>query len=202
MRSYTIKVPQESHWPAIADMVAEAIPNAIVSSLSTAFGSLYYCNISQKQHSCSFVALDDSGKVVGVIIGTLDRNSVNKLPIKMKVKLLLLANLKLFSLTVLMWVIKGLVGKITSKDAPVTSTDAELLVIAVSTEYRRRKIAYELVEKMESFFKEKNLKMSYLIHTEKANVRANRFYSKIGAVLINTHLHHGREINEWHKSLA
>lgn len=202
MRSYTIKVPQESYWPAISDLIAEAIPNAIVSSFSTAFGSLYYCNISQKQHSCCFVALDNSGKVVGVIIGTLDRNSVNKLPIKMKVKLLLLARLRLFSLTVLMWVIKGLISKITNKEGTGSSSDAEMLVIAVLSECKGTKVAYELVEKMESFFKEQNLKMSYLIHTEKANVRANHFYSKIGAVLINTHLHHGREINEWRKSLA
>lgn len=202
MNSYTLTKPEKQHWPSISVLIANSIPNTIVSHLGTTFGSLYYRNISQNQFSCTFIALDNSKNVVGVIIGVLNRESAKNLSKKMKVKLLLAANLRLFSLTVLAWVIKGLANKIINKQNPATFPDAELLAIAVLPEFRGTKLAYELVEKMEFLFKKQHLTEPYLILTEKANLRANSFYSKIGAELINTHLHHGREINEWHKFLS
>ena len=54
MASHIIEIPQERHWPAISDLIAEAIPNAIVSHLGTSFGSLYYNNIP----FCSLLPLD------------------------------------------------------------------------------------------------------------------------------------------------
>ena len=43
----------------------------------------------------------------------------------------------------------------------------------------------------------------YIQFFNKVNSKVfNRFYEKIGARFIRTNLHHGREINEWHKKVT
>jgi ribosomal protein S18 acetylase RimI-like enzyme len=199
---FNIITPQQRHWNHISSLIARSIPNAMVSHLGTDFGAAYYQNISQNDNVCCLMALDSSENVAGVIIAVLDRNTVRKISKYMSLKLIFKANFRLLSPTVLKWLFKGIITKISGENRPITFPNAELIVIAVLPEFRGTTLAYELINKMEEFFKMKGVKNTYLILTEKNNFRANRFYSKIGAELIGSHHHHGRQINEWHKKLV
>jgi ribosomal protein S18 acetylase RimI-like enzyme len=198
---FNIITPQSKHWNCISDLIARTIPNAIVSHLGTDFGTTYYQNISQNEGVCSLIAQDSSENVIGVIIGVLDRNAAKKISKRMSLKLLFKVNFKLLSPAVLKWLFNGIITKISGKKQSRTFPNAELIAIAVLSEYRGSTLAYELINKMEEFFKTKGLRDAYLILTEKNNLRANRFYSKIGAKLVSSCYYHGREINEWHKKL-
>lgn len=199
---FNIITPQQKHWNHISDLIAKSIPNAMVSHLGTEFGAAYYQNISQNDNVCSLIALDSSENVAGVIIAVLDRNTARKISKYMSLKLFFKANFRLLSPTVLKWLFKGIITRISGEKQPIIFPNAELIAVAVLSEFRGTTLAYELINRMEEFFKMKGLKEPYLILTEKNNLRANRFYSKTGAELIGSYYHHGRQINEWHKKLV
>jgi ribosomal protein S18 acetylase RimI-like enzyme len=74
-----------------------------------------------------------------------------------------------------------------------------MIVIAVDPDARGTGVAAQLVSRMETWMTSKGLDGPYTILTEKSNGRSNSFYAKIGSHFVGTTLHHGREINEWHK---
>ena len=62
-------------------------------------------------------------------------------------------------------------------------------------------VAVKLIREMENFLGNQNEGYTYYILTEKDNICANKFYSKIGAELITASTGTTREINRWHKTL-
>lgn len=191
-------------WPDISTLIAQAIPNALISKLGKAVGAAFYGKIVEQDCSCGYVAKDESGNIVGVIIGTTGYSKVRSIAFKGQLaKLLIAANIKLLSWPVISWVIKGILAKAKrEKQNYADRPTAKLVAIAVCPKARGTGIAQKLVEKMESFMVSKGLTGPYTILTEKSNTRANKFYEKIGATFVKTNLHHGREINEWHKEIT
>jgi GNAT superfamily N-acetyltransferase len=190
-------------WLFCAGLISESIPNSIISKLGRRFGALYYKKFSEQACSCVHVAKDFSGCILGVIIGTTNYSEAHSIAFNNQlIKLLMAANFRLLKFSVISWLIKGLWGKSKIGESNRATGPAELVVVTVCPQAKGTGIAQLLVEKMEAAFKSKGVKEPYLILTEKANFRANNFYQKIGAVFVKTNIHHGREINQWHKKLS
>lgn len=202
MKNYCIQQTDQQHWDEISKLIADSIPNAVISSLGIRCGHIYYKKVSQNKYSCCFIALDELNKIIGVIIGTVNGDKSKKITNKDKIKLLLAANIRLFYIGCLKWFLKGILHKFIRRNERVTNLpNAELVAIAVDPNFRGSQLAYDLIKKIEEFMNEINSSEPYVILTEQENLRANKFYSKIGAKLIRTYNHHGRQINEWHKYL-
>ncbi len=191
----------DNEWRGIADLISNAIPNALVSKFGNRFTVKFYSKIVRQPYSCGYVAKDESGNTLGVIIGSVDSPRAHSIALKGQLpKLIMVANFRLFSYPVINWVLKGVWARIIGPKSERTNTpNAELVAIAVTPEVRGTGLAQKLLRKMEEFMVTKELDGPYKILTEKANKRANQFYEKIGAALVRTDLHHGRKINEWHK---
>ena len=201
---YTIGEIRNSEWIEVAKLVAQAIPNALISKLGNRFGATFYSKVVEQEYSCGYVARDESDNILGVIIGTINYPNARSIAFKEQLaKLIITANLRLLRWSVIRWVIDGVFTKVKyKKEEHANRPIAELVAIAVCPKARGTGLAQELVEKMERFMVSKGLSEPYVICTEKANARANRFYEKIGAKFVRTNLYHGREINEWHKKIT
>lgn len=200
---YTIGQPESIEWCSIAELVAKAIPNAVVSKLGVSFGAAFYQKVAEQEYSCAYVARGSSGNIAGVIIGSIDCPKARSIAVKSQLlRLSIAASRRLIRPDVISWLIKSLIARFKDKNkAHESRPSAELIAIAVQPKARGSGLAAALVEKMEKFMVLKELAGPYLILTEKANTRANLFYEKIGAKLIRTNMHHGRAINEWHKEI-
>lgn len=204
LANYNIGEVGESGWIEVADLVATAVPNALISKLGNRFGARFYSKVVQQEYSCGYAARDASGNIVGVVIGTSDYPKARSMAFKGQlIKLVKAANFRLLSWSSISWVIKGVLAKVKGKEQNHTDRPpAELVAIVVRPEARGTGLAQKLVEEMEKFMVSKGLRGPYTILTEKSNTRANKFYEKIGARFVKTNLHHGRAINEWHKEMT
>lgn len=102
-----IRPPRNGEWGKIAELLAESIPNALVSSLGRKFGSLYYEHIAKHRLFCRYAAFDKDDRLAGVILGTLGHKASKVLNFSLIFRLLLAANFRLFSRMVFRWVIRG-----------------------------------------------------------------------------------------------
>jgi ribosomal protein S18 acetylase RimI-like enzyme len=203
MSPYTIGEIRNNEWIEVAGLVAQAIPNALISKLGNRFGAAFYSKVAEQDCSCVYVAKDESNNVIGVIIGTTDYPKAHSVALKGRLmRLMISVNFRLFGWSVISWMIKGILAKVKGIDEEHSNRPAARLVaIAVCPKERGTGLAQELVDRMEKFMVSKGLGGPYAILTEKANKRANKFYKKIDAKLVRTDLYHGREINEWHKRI-
>lgn len=199
---FIIRCPENDHWLEIAALIAYSLPHALVSKLGTHFGALYYEHISNSQGSCCYAAFDNNGRFAGMILGTLDRNKAKSISFTLKTRLLLAANIRLFSPAVCWWLLSGLRTRRSTKVQMKEFPKAELIIVTVHEEFKGNHLAKLLINQLEKFFRKNNLQTPYLILTEKSNRVANDFYKKLGAKFIKTYAYHDKIINEWHKSLS
>jgi ribosomal protein S18 acetylase RimI-like enzyme len=204
----------EKTWPSVVTLIAQAIPNAIVAKLGCKFGILYYRSIVNHAGSCLYITQDENKNVSGVVIGSVNSEKARSAATRnQKFPLLIAANCRILHPDVIVWLLRGIVSKLTrilNRNAKehqneindTLPTNAELIAIAVTDNAKGTGIAQQLIEKMEDFMVSDRKTDAYLIYTEKNNHRANRFYTKIGAKLLHTNLHHGREINVYCKYLS
>ncbi|WP_225073049.1 GNAT family N-acetyltransferase [Desulfuromonas sp. CSMB_57] len=202
MESLVFKTPEKHHWREIARLIADSIPNSIVSHLGVPFAALYYEHIAKKPLSCCYAVFDAMNNLAGVSIATLDRTQSRKLTLILKVKLFCAANVRILSLKTIHWILSGFFNIDETNNNEKGFPKAELMVIAIAPQYRGQHLSRRFLEKIEKFFKENNVNNTYLILTEYSNLKANRLYGRIGAKFIKTNTYHGKKINEWHKSLA
>jgi len=204
LNQHTAGQVENGEWLDVAQLIAEGVPNAIFTKLGRSFSAAFYKRVSAQDYSFAYVARDNAGTIVGVIIGTLDYLQAYSIALKsQRLKLLLAANFRLLSWSVISWVVKGVLEGFKSKArVPEDQPKARLLVISIRPGARGKGLGISLIKRMEQFMQDKGLTGPYLILTEKSNVAANRFYEKIGAKLIRTNIHHRRKINEWHKVIG
>ena len=204
MINYTIGKIHENNWIEAANLAAKAIPNALIAKLGSRFGAKFYSKITEQPYSCAYAARDESDNILGIIIGTTDYPKARAIAFKEQLlSLIIAANFRLLRWSVISWIIKGIIEKAKGKEQNHTNKPhAELMVIVVRPEVKGSGLAQKLVQKMEKFMLSKSLSQPYAILTEKANIPGNKFYKKIGATFIKTSLHHGKEINTWHKVIT
>jgi ribosomal protein S18 acetylase RimI-like enzyme len=165
------------------------------------FGAYYYRKLAESDHACVFVCKVKKNKLAGITIGTTSLSAGSVFSLLDKIKLLSLANVRLFKPAFIQWVIKGVLGKIMKLEGPSYELDAEWLCVAVNQDYRGCGIAQTLIGKMEDFFAERGVD-KYLIKTEKTNIISNKLFIKMGAELMATYTFHGRQINMFHKEIG
>lgn len=202
MNQCVLRSPAPGDWRRIAELLADAIPNALASHFGWRFGARYYRHLAESPGACSFAAFDANGTLAGVVIGTLDRQCSRQLPLELKLQLLVDAHYRALTPGFLRWLANSRRTAIRSKSAAGVRPQGELLVIAVDPRFRGQQLSSRLLERLETFFLENGLRQTYLVLTEKTNHAANRFYAQTGAILAGTNLYHGRQINEWHKTLG
>ena len=201
--SFSIGLVETHEWNECSRLIASAIPNAIISHLGTAFGAKFYSRIAADEQSCAYVARDDSGRVLGVIIGSLDKpKAYSDSMASQRITLALAANVRLAAPSTLAWILKGLVGRRRGDENIYDRPKAELIKIVLHPEARGMGVGRKLIGAMEAFLQQKGLNGPYTILTEAANAGANQFYAKIGAKLVRQYWYHGRLMNEWNKSVA
>ena len=196
--SILLRPPKPEDWPQIAELFAKSIPNALASSLGPRFGVCYYRYMAEAPGAISVAAFDQAGTLAGIVIGTLDRQRVLRTPFILKLQLVIAAHFRLFSPAFLRWLADS---RHTSKreNSPL---HAELLMIAIDPRFRSQHLASRLLDEVEIVFRNHGLNEPYIIHTEKSNHAANRFYEELGAHFAGTRLYHNKQINEWQKSLS
>ena len=200
--SFQIGAIHDHEWRQVAEMIAAAIPNAIISRMGVRFGAMFYAAISSQDYSCIVGARDESGRLLAVIVGSLNKpGAYNESLSGRRMRLAVAANLHLVAPAVILWILRGLLTR-SKEDYHADRPLAELIAITVRPECRGMGVAQALVGAMESFFSREGHTGSYAILTEASNTRANRFYAKIGSVLVVQTSHRGRKINEWRKSLG
>lgn len=196
-----IRSPRAEEWPRITELLVNSFPNAVVSQFGLNFAARYYRYLAEGPDGCILAAFDRVGTLAGVVIGTVDRKRARRLPFGFILRLLVAANYRLLSRDFLLWLANS--HRTETKTAVASSRpQAELLEIVVDSRFREQQLASRLLDRIETFFREKGLHQSYIIHTEKTNHAANSFYEKVGARFAGTNLFHGKQINEWHKDLA
>ena len=200
MPQYSLRSPHASEWDAVARMIANAIPTYLVSQLGVRFSSLYYRHLTAHPGTCSLAAYDERGNLAGFVLGCADSQGAKQLRLPVVARLLLAANYRLVSPAFLSWLVRGVLNLMQPKDIVPQKPKAELVILVVAETFQGQGLAPLLIAELEDFFRRKKLKKIYFILTEKANKASNRFYEKIGAHFVLTRVHHGREINEWHKS--
>ena len=201
--SYSIGDLRPDEWRTAARLIAEAVPNAVISYLGDAFGGRFYGAVARQPYACAFGAHHADGNLLGVILGTLDHpRSYAEAIASQRPRLALAANVRILSPAVVRWGLRGLRERGRRAAGAEDRPAAELLVISVRPEARGTGLAQRLVDAMEAFMRRRGYAGDYVIRTEGTNDRANRFYEKIGAQLVHRNRFHGRLINEWHKPLA
>lgn len=202
MERCLIRSPVEKDWEQIIKLLVTSFPNAFVSQFGLDFAALYYRHLANDPDTCVLAAFDRTGELAGVVIGTVDRQRARLLPFSFILRLVVAANYRLLSRSFLLWLANSQRTETKVADTANARPQAELMAIAVDPRFRGQEVAFQLLNRIEAFFRLKNLQQPYVILTEKTNQAANSFYKKIGACFAGTNLHHGREINVWHKDLA
>lgn len=193
----------DEEWLDAAILIQNGIPNSVISYLGTAFNAEFYKAIACASSGCGYFAIDKDKKVVGIVVGALDRDEVYYRSIRSRPFLMAtLAGFRVFSLPVLKWIIAGIRSNVlrTTVDNRA-ECKAELVVIAVNPEKRGSGIAHRLIKAMESEFIKQSGERGYMIRTEAMNVIANHLYERLGAEFIEVTVFHGRRINSWYKRI-
>ncbi len=193
MTRISLRAPQGRDWDAISRLVAEAIPHYLVSHLGSRFGSLYYRHLASHPGTCSLAAYDETGSLAGFVLGTLDSQTARRLTPSVLARLLLAANIRLLSPAFLRWLARGVPSILRARGRPLEFPEAELIILVVDPAFRGQELAPRLLKALEAFFLQREHRTPYFILTEKANLASNRFYEKMGACLVRTNYHHGRE---------
>ena len=60
MVNYTIDQIRKSEWIEVAKLIAQAVPNALISKLGNKFGAIFYSKLVEQERSCGYVARDES----------------------------------------------------------------------------------------------------------------------------------------------
>lgn len=202
MNQCELRFPVGGDWPRIAELLAEAIPNALASRFGRRFGALYYRHLAESPGACSVVAVARAEILAGVVIGTLDRQSSRRLSCGLKLRLLAAAHLRILKPEALLWLASSTRTTPRTAAEGAATPQAELLALAVDPRFRGEHLASRLIERIEVYFRDNGLRQPYQILTEKHNRASNSFYAKTGARLAGTNLYHGRQINVWHKALS
>lgn len=188
---------------ALAELYEAGIPHAVFCAMGRRFTAKFFGWLAEREDVCSLVGLSGDGRLLGVIVGTLHRSDGYRSVLREhRWSLLVAAGWRLLSPRVLRWIIAGVVGKLRRAPKGLELSDAELLLIAVCPKVRGRGLAERFVNAMESRFRKMGFTGEYAIHTEASNTRANRFYERIGAILVASEQRRGLLINSYRKAIG
>lgn len=196
----TIREAEPLNARACATIHQQEIATGFLSKLGVPFLGLLYAAMIQSQQVVCFVAEDKNGQVVGFISGCFH---VGKFYKEFLIKYGLKASLVILPQVVKPMVLKGIFEMLryqSNDDAPQLP-EAELLSIAVRPHVRGTAVAQKLVEALFNRSREREAEEIMVVVGGK-NIRANKFYQKVGFRFHSETSVHGAEVsNIYVKSL-
>lgn len=193
---------EKQDYISIAQLHREGIKKGFLSSLGIPFLSRLYWAIGNEPGACVIIA-EENDQVAGFISGVVDIEGLYKK--------ILLCNwfhfvMPLVGYLVNVAVVKQMVetvlyGLKTKKNKNHThNCTAELLSVAVNSNYRGQGVGKNLVEALEIFFKKEYVK-EYNVVTFSRDDRSNGFYNACNFSFAGTFTHHGNVMNIYNKKL-
>jgi len=174
----------------VAQIHLKSLKGAFLSELGIDFLVEVYYGILRSKHAVCYVYREKS-KVVGFIAGTRDTKKFFRDVFRMKglrfASIIIVKALK--KPKIVYYGMQSLLYPSTSTDV-----DGELLSIAVLDESRNKGVGKKLVERLNDYFKDEGIK-GLKVTVEKDNVKANRFYKKMGFRYSSAFTLYGREMN-------
>ena len=193
---------QEEDFAFLAELHGE-VSNAVFCALGRKFVAKFFRWLAEREDVCALGCRREVGRLDGVIVGMLDRRSAYRdVLAEHRWSLLAAAGWRLLSPRVLLWILRGVAARFGRRSKEPDLPGAELLFIAVRLDARGRGLGHKLVEGMESRFRRMEFAGEYTIRTEADNVRANRFYQRIGATLVEKRRHRGLLIHCYRKAMG
>ncbi len=191
---------KKQHAAQVADLHISGIPTGFISSLGRGFVTALYEAIYADENSFGFVALDDSGEVVGFVAFSSNLGSLYKhVALKNFFKFGFILAKKMISLKVVKRVIDNIFYP--AKMREMNLPDAELLSIVIGESGRGKGLATELSR---AGFKECRArgidKVKVLVAAE--NEPANKLYQKVGFIFAQEIDSHGVKSNVYVKDIS
>ncbi len=176
---------------AIATIHKEALKGDFLPSLGLSVLEIIYQGLLDDKKSFGYVS-EKNGRVVGFITGSENTNELFKriflkkfVSLLFKVGFILLKNPS---------ILPKLFQTLFYNDKAKTETSAELISIALKTEYRRKNIGKKLIQELIAEFKKRNIK-KIKVTVNRSNIGANKFYKKIGFKYETTFTMYGKKMN-------
>jgi GNAT superfamily N-acetyltransferase len=171
---------QPEHVNAVVSLHCKYLETQMSKIAQPYLLKMRYIAITKSKGSCGFVAEDD-GVVAGFICGLWDSKKLLNNIIKQNI-----LSLPFWYLVSLILNLKSRLTRLFTKNElligdglPFYKFPFELRPIVVSEEYRGSGLAIDLIDTLKSYAKTNNFTVIDLI-TEIDNMRAERFYEKIG----------------------
>jgi GNAT superfamily N-acetyltransferase len=201
----------------IARIHREGITKGFLPRLGDRFLRQLYIAISYNIYSRVFVAVEEETSIVGFLAGSVNTNKMYRsILARHGLFFFFLLLPKIFSGAVMAKILETLLYPFRNKSNHARTEDfpkanlcegknaeevclcAELLVIAVAKEARKKGCGRKLVIAFEQFLKEKKLP-GYHVVTFSKDAPANRFYESCGFKLQATFIHHDNILNRYRK---
>jgi N-acetylglutamate synthase-like GNAT family acetyltransferase len=197
-----IRRAEKRDYISIAQLHRDGIKKGFLSSLGVQFLTRLYEAINNEQGACVLVA-DEDGAVTGFISGVVDIRGLYKRILSgnwFHFVIPLLGHL--VSVSIIKNVVETLFYGLNTKKnkSHPTGCDAELLSVAVNSNYRGQGVGKNLVDGLEVFLKRKYVK-EYTVVTFSLDERSNGFYCACNFSFAGTFSHHGNVMNIYHKKL-
>jgi len=200
---------QNNEISQIASLHSRYLQGSVLSKFGVSFLESLYLGINQAPGCCIFVAKDKNiKKIAGFIAGSSNVNKMffwvirkHFLTLVFNVGLRILHPHVFLSLVNLsLYPVKSFFQTKKAKIINEANCKAELLTIAVHSDFRGQKLGRKLVLQLESFY---NLSavFSYSVFTDKDDELSNQFYRSMGFELIGENVHLKKIINEYLKIL-
>jgi len=206
---------QKRYAKRVAQLHIEGITTGFLSQLGVSFLQKLYVSINNAPDSRVFVAVDEHGKPVGFLAGSIDMNKMYRhIIIRQFVLFIIILLPHIFSVKTLRKIIETILYPLKKKKHSVSGNDktvvtddqscqikTELLSIAVDKSARGKGVGKKLVFAFELYLKEKNIQQ-YKVVTFSLDKNSNSFYESCGFVLVKSFMHHGNLLNQYHKTVS
>lgn len=188
----------ELDYGQLVGLIRPALSGSTFGLLGAGFIDYFYKSVARRPDSYLVGAFDESNKLLGVAIAVIDHNGAySSIMRKHWFRLALRANFHILTPGVLTWIARGLVsrtGQTSCRD--MDNIKSRLLVISVDSGCMKQGVGSELINKIDEWFRSVNIP-SYLIFTEKSNIRANRLYKKNGCEQLCIRNYRSKQIVVW-----
>jgi ribosomal protein S18 acetylase RimI-like enzyme len=197
-----IRRAEKKDYIQIAQLHKEGIMKGFLSSLGMQFLTRLYWAINNEPGACVLVA-DEKGTVAGFISGVGDIQGFYK---RILLRRWFHLMVPLVGYLVNISIIKKLVEtvlyglKIKKNQNHTSDCAAELLSVAVNSNYRGQGVGKNLVDALEVFLKKEYVK-EYRVVTFSLDDCSNRFYSACNFAFTGRFSHHGNIMNTYNKKL-
>lgn len=197
-----IRRAENKDYIQIAQLHKEGIKKGFLSSLGMPFLTRLYWAINNEPGAYALVA-DENGIVAGFISGVIDiQGFYKRILLRRWFHLIVPLVGYLVNFSIIKKVVETVLYGLKTKKNKSHASDciAELLSIAVNSNYRGQGIGKNLVDALEAILKREHVK-EYHVVTFSLDKSSNGFYNACNFSFAGTFSHHGNIMNIYNKKL-